>query len=70
MLTGEVKSISLLPNNDRYLVTLELKQGMTTTHQTELPFRQQLKGQTEIITEDLSVMARIFYQFRKLLRMR
>jgi len=70
MLTGEVKSISLLPNNDKYLLTIELPHGMTTTHQTELPFHQQLKGQTEIITEDLSVMERIFYQFRKLMRMR
>jgi HlyD family secretion protein len=70
MLTGKVKNISLLPSNDKYLVTLELQEGMITTHQKELPFRQQLKGQTEIITEDLSVLTRIFYQFRKLLRTR
>ncbi len=70
MLTGNVKNISVLPSNDKYLVTIELLQGMTSTHQKELPFRQQLKGQTEIITEDLSVMGRIFYQFRKLVKQR
>lgn len=70
MLTGKVKSISLLPSNDKYLVTLSLPQGMTSTAQKELPFRQQLKGQIEIITEDLNVMERIFYQFRKLIKQR
>lgn len=70
MLTGEVKSISLLPSSDKYLVAIILNHGMTSTHHKELPFRQQLKGQTEIITEDLSVIERIFYQFRKLLKQR
>ncbi|MEI9921319.1 MAG: HlyD family efflux transporter periplasmic adaptor subunit [Bacteroidota bacterium] len=70
MLTGTVSSISLLPNNDRYLVTLDLPQGMSTTYHTDLPFRQQLKGRIEIITEDLNVLERIFYQFRKLLMTR
>ena len=68
MLMASVKSISLMPSNDKYKVTLELPHGMTSTYQKELPFRQQLKGQIEIITEDLSVLERIFYQFRKLLK--
>jgi hypothetical protein len=70
MLTGKVKNISLLPSNDKYIVLLDLPQGMLSTHGKELPFRQQLKGQTEIITEDLNVVERIFYQFRKLVQRR
>jgi HlyD family secretion protein len=68
MLTGKVRRISILPSNDTYLVTLDLPHGMMSTNGVELPFHQQLKGQVEIVTEELNVMERIFYQFRKLLR--
>ncbi len=39
MLNGQVHNISLLPNNDKYLLAIALTHGMTSTHQKELPFR-------------------------------
>jgi len=43
-----------------------LPRGMTSTYNKLLNFRPQLQGDTEIITEDLRVLERFFYQARKL----
>lgn len=67
MLNGEVQSISLLPKEDVYKVTIRLPLGLQSTHNKTLPFHEQLQGQTEIITEDLRLSDRIFYQLRSLI---
>jgi hypothetical protein len=68
MLTGTVEAISLIPNDGNYLVKINLPNGLRTSHNTELKVTGQLKGNVEIITEDLRLLERIFYQFRKLVR--
>ena len=68
MLTGTVEAISLIPNDGNYLVKVNLPNGLRTSHNTELKVTGQLKGEIEIITEDLRLLERIFYQFRKLVR--
>lgn len=68
MLTGIVETISLIPIDGNYLVKVNLPNGLKTTHSSELKVTGQLKGELEIITEDLRLLERIFYQFRKLLR--
>jgi len=68
MLTGTVEAISLIPNDGNYLVKVNLPNGLRTSHNTELRVTGQLKGEIEIITEDLRLLERIFYQFRKLVR--
>lgn len=68
MLSGRVLSISLLPKEDKYKVTIELPHGLESTYNKTLPFHEQLQGQTEIITEDLRLTDRIFYQFRRMIR--
>lgn len=69
-LRGEVSSISLLPAEDKYWVTISLPSPLITSLKKPLPFKQQLSGTTEIITEDLSLMSRFFSQFRKVLQAR
>jgi multidrug efflux pump subunit AcrA (membrane-fusion protein) len=68
MLTGAVEAISLIPNDGNYLVKVNLPNGLRTSHNTELKVTGQLKGEIEIITEDLRLLERIFYQFRKLVQ--
>ncbi len=68
MLRGSVKSISDIPEKEKYTVLISLPEGMTSTYNKKLNFRPQLQGETEIITEDLRVLERVFYQIRKLLR--
>jgi HlyD family secretion protein len=67
MLQGEIESISEVPDKENYTVAISLRQGMNSTHNKLLSFRPQLQGETEIITEDLRLLERVFYQFRKLI---
>ena len=68
MLRGNVESISEVPEKEKYTVLISLPQGMTSTYNKQLSFRPQLQGETEIITEDLRVLERVFYQIRKLIK--
>ena len=66
MLTGCVKDISPLPTDSKYLVKIELGKVLLTTQGKSLPFKQQLRGETEIITEDLMLLERVFFQLRSI----
>jgi multidrug efflux pump subunit AcrA (membrane-fusion protein) len=66
MLTGKVENISDIPEKEKYTVTILLPNGMTSTYKMKLNFTPQLQGETEIITEDLRVLERIFFEIRKL----
>jgi len=68
MIIGEVEEISLTPLNNNYIVKVVLPKGLKTTYRKELPLNQKMKGNAEIVTEDLRLIERIFYQFRKLLK--
>lgn len=68
-LTGRVKSISLLSNENVYSATIELPQNLTTSYNKSLSFTGELLGTAEIITEDVSLARRIlnpiYYVFKK-----
>ncbi|MCK6616083.1 MAG: HlyD family efflux transporter periplasmic adaptor subunit [Cyclobacteriaceae bacterium] len=66
-ITGKITYISEIPTDEKYFVTVELPDGLMTSTSQTLPFRQQLAGTAEIITEDMRLLDRILYQFRKLL---
>ncbi|MEX0272843.1 MAG: HlyD family secretion protein [Flavobacteriaceae bacterium] len=66
MLRGEVASISLTPDNEGfYLVDVSLPKKLITSYNKEIAFRQEMSGTAEIITEDLRLLERFFYQFRQ-----
>ncbi|MEW7290533.1 HlyD family secretion protein [Aquimarina sp. 2304DJ70-9] len=66
-LKGKVKHISLLPDkNGLYLIDVELPEKLITTYDKEIPFKQEMRGVVEIVTEDLRLIERFFYQFRTL----
>ncbi|EZH72131.1 hemolysin D [Aquimarina atlantica] len=67
-LKGKVKHISLLPDKDGlYLIDVELPEKLVTTYGKEIPFKQEMRGVVEIVTEDLRLIERFFYQFRTLM---
>lgn len=68
MLVGKIESISQVPEKENYTVLISLPNGMITTFNKQLNSKPQLQGQTEIITEDLRLLERVFYQFRKLVK--
>ncbi|HET6557734.1 MAG TPA: HlyD family efflux transporter periplasmic adaptor subunit [Prolixibacteraceae bacterium] len=69
-LNGEVKNISLMPNNENYVVEVKLPQDMKTNYNIPLRFSQEMKGTAEIITEDLRLIERFFNPVKSLLKHR
>lgn len=65
-LTGNITSISAVPKQGEALYTIHIKMlGLKTSFGKELDFRQEMQGIAEIVTEELTVLQRIFYQLRK-----
>tara|TARA_R110002051_G_scaffold325669_1_gene430017 strand:- start:496 stop:1782 length:1287 start_codon:yes stop_codon:yes gene_type:complete len=68
-LNGKVKSISLVPNQEgNYLIDVELPKKIITTYNKEIDFRQEMKGTANIITEDLRLIDRFFYQLKNIIK--
>ena len=68
-LTGKIKDISLVPNIEGlYLIDVELPKKLITTHGKEIEFKQEMTGIAEIITEDLRLIERVFYQFKEIFK--
>lgn len=67
-LNGTVKNISLVLNQKgNYLVDVKLSKELITTYNKEIDFRQEMKGTANIITEDLRLIERFFYQLKNVL---
>ena len=63
-LRGTVRSLSALPKQGYYRVSVAFPNGLTTQYGRQIPFTQQLSGRAEIITEELRLLERFFYQMR------
>jgi multidrug resistance efflux pump len=69
MLIGKVTNFSISPDNEgNYFVYISLPNGLKTSYNKTFKFNQELLGNAEIITEDLSVATRIFYKFREIFK--
>lgn len=47
---------------------VELPNGLKTSYNKELVFDKEMRGSAEIVTEDLRLIERVFYQFRELFK--
>jgi multidrug efflux pump subunit AcrA (membrane-fusion protein) len=69
MLVGQVGNISVSPDVEgNYFVYISMPNGTKTSYNNVLPFNQELIGNAEIITEDLSVAERIFYKVKDIFK--
>jgi multidrug resistance efflux pump len=67
MLAGKVDKISAMPDNKgNYYIDVNLPGKLETSYHKVIDYKQDMRGVAEIITEDLRVIERIFYQLRKL----
>ena len=67
VLYGTVKNISLIPDkNGLYIVDVKLPRKLITSYGKEIEFKQEMQGMAEIITEDLRLIQRFFYQFKEI----
>lgn len=65
---GRVQNISLSSDDKgNYYVDVVLPKGLKTSYNKTLVFDKELRGSAEIVTQDLRLIERFFYQIRKLL---
>lgn len=68
MLKGNVKNVSVMPQRETYAIEVSLPNNLTTSYHKHLEYKEEMQGSADIITEELSVFDRIFYQFRKIIK--
>ena len=67
MVRGVVKSKSLVPDGNAYIIEIELPQGLTTLYGVTVDFTQNMQGTAEIITEDLRLLQKIVNPVRHMI---
>ena len=68
VLKGTVKNISEISNKEGfYTIDVALPTKLITTYNKEIDFKQEMRGTAEVITEDLRLIQRFFYQFSKVI---
>lgn len=72
MVEGRVSSISLLPaligQQRAYIVEVELPNGMVSNYNRELLFTEEMHGEGQIVTEESSLLRRVFNPLKHLYR--
>ncbi|PIF32523.1 HlyD family secretion protein [Flavobacterium sp. 9] len=69
MLEGRVQSMSTITDKDgNYFIEVAMPKGLKTTYGKEIKFDKELTGSADIITEEMRLIERVFYQFRKLVQ--
>ncbi|MFI1745057.1 HlyD family secretion protein [Thalassobellus sediminis] len=69
MLIGKVTNFSISPNAEgNYTVYISLPNGTKTAYNKRFKFTQELLGNAEIVTENLSVAERLFYKFKDIFK--
>ena len=67
MLEGKIQTMSTVTDKDgNYFIEITLPNGLITTFNKRIKFDKELMGQADIITDEMRLIERIFYQFRKL----
>lgn len=64
MVRGVIKSKSLVPSRDAYIIEIDLPEGLTTLYGRKLEFTQNMQGTAEIITENVRLLQKIVNPFR------
>jgi len=67
MVRGVIIHRSRIPSEEKYILEVEFPEGLLTNYRKELNFDQEMKGIAEIITEDISLLERLFSNLRSIL---
>lgn len=67
MVRGIIKTKSLVPSGDAYVIEIELPYGLKTLYNRQLDFTQNMQGTAEIITDDMRLLQKIVNPFRYIL---
>lgn len=64
---GQISMISLIPNpqQETYMAKIIFPNGLKTNYNKQINYRNGMKATAEIITEDMRLIERLLYNFRK-----
>lgn len=69
VLKGTVNHISEITNKEGfYTIDVTLPEKLITSYNKVIEFKQEMRGSAEIVTEDLRLIQRFFYQFNKIIK--
>jgi multidrug resistance efflux pump len=69
VLKGTVNHISEISTTDGfYTIDVSLPEKLITSYNKEIEFKQEMRGSAVIITEDLRLIQRFFYQLNKIIQ--
>ena len=69
ILKGKVEKISEITDKEGfYTIDVSLPENLITSYKKKIEFKQEMRGTADIITEDLRLMERFFYQMIKIFR--
>lgn len=63
---GLIESISLTPDEDFYFVEIKMINGLKTTYDKKIQFKQGMSGTGEIVIEDKRLIERIFINIKEI----
>lgn len=63
--TGKLDFISAIPSDSGYIAKIILPDGLMTNYNKEVQYREGLTAVAEIITRDMRLLERLYYNFRK-----
>jgi hypothetical protein len=66
IINGTIASVSLTPKDKFFTADVELTNGLTSSYGKLLGAGQEVQGSADIVTEDLRLIERIFYDVRSL----
>ena len=67
MVEGKIRTISQVPTDQLYHVEVDFPKGLTTYYDFEIPFRNEMYGRAEIITDKRVLIKRILDPIRSLI---
>jgi HlyD family secretion protein len=67
MVKGIVRTKSLVPSIDEYIIEIDLPDGLTTLYGKKLEFTQNMSGTAEILTEDSRIIQKLVNPLRYLI---
>jgi multidrug resistance efflux pump len=69
VLKGKVNHISEISDKEGfYTIDVSLPEKLITSYNKEIEFKQEMRGTADIVTEDLRLIQRFFYQFNKIMK--
>jgi multidrug resistance efflux pump len=67
-LRGKISEISALPIDSAYVLKVHFKDGLLTSNRKKIPFKYGMTAQADIITENLRLAEKFFYDLRKTMK--